>query len=66
MAKNNPLKSWMPKIRPKHDPKFHQELKLTGVAKSIKLPLRMVRNGPLVRNFVNMGTCSDLLDLQSH
>lgn len=52
MAKNRPLRSWMPKIKPKHEPKFHQELKLTGVAKSIKLPLRIDRNGPLLRNFV--------------
>lgn len=52
MAKNSPLSSWMPKIRPKHEPKFHQELKLTGVAKSIMLPLISDRNGPLVRYFV--------------
>lgn len=52
MAKNSPLSSWMPKIKPKQEPKFHQDLKLTGVAKSTNLPLRIERKGPLVRYFV--------------
>ena len=56
MAKNSPLRSWMPKIKPKHEPKFHQDLKLTGVAKSIKLPLIIDRKGPLVRYFLKLST----------
>jgi len=52
MAKNSPLSSWMPKIKPKQEPKFHHELRFTGVAKSIKLPLRIDKKGPLVRYLV--------------
>jgi len=50
----------MPRIKPKQEPKFHQELKLSGAAKSYKQPLRMETNGPLVRYLV-ISPCFTLL-----
>jgi hypothetical protein len=49
MAKNRPVIIWIIKQIPRSDPKFHHDLMLVGVGRSIRAPLAIFISGCIVR-----------------
>ena len=54
MDKNNPETIWMTSINPRHEPIFHQILRLVGQARSISVELKTERSGPFLRCMVRI------------
>lgn len=55
MARKRPVRIWVTRQRPRSEPKFHQEDRLTGAGRSIRLWFTGVMAGWDFRKGLNIG-----------